>query len=133
MRLWLMVGLGGALGSMLRLAVGRGFQWLGWQGAFPWSTYAVNSLGSLGLGLLAGWLSSEQQGSALQVSRLEYLQAFVGMGLMGGFTTYSTFNLDLLKLLEEGHRLRALAYASLTLASALVGGILGLWLGRRGC
>ncbi len=123
-REWLMVGLGGGLGSILRLAIHRGV--LLWRGPdWPWGTQAANVLGSFLLGFVS--LALEGQRIAGVDARL-----VVGTGMLGGLTTYSTFNLETLRLAQEGHPLRAFAYAASTLGLCLLGAAAGMVLARVG-
>jgi CrcB protein len=114
----LYVALGGALGSWLRYVTGR--LWLAAIGpsAFPWATLSVNVLGSFAMGLLAGWLA--RQGDAGESWRL-----LLGVGALGGFTTFSAFALEFGMLAERG----ALGTAALYVAVSLVAGIAGLFAG----
>jgi CrcB protein len=116
------VCLGGALGSGARYLVTT-FSLARFGPAFPYGTLGVNVAGSLLLALLftlsqrATWL-----GPTLQVA--------LGAGFMGGFTTYSTFNLEVLRYVESGqHRLAAI-YGAATLLCCLAAGFVGMYLGR---
>jgi len=117
----LLVALGGGIGSWLRFLVGRGWTAalgpLG-AGAFPFATLTVNVLGSLVMGLFVGWLA--RFGSHGEGTRL-----FVAIGVLGGFTTFSSFSLDVISLVERGQSGVALFY----LALSLLAGFAGLWLG----
>ncbi|MGB1557539.1 MAG: fluoride efflux transporter FluC [Oceanococcaceae bacterium] len=116
---WLAIACGGAVGSLLRAALAR---WQPWPG-LPLSILAANVLGSLAIGLLWAWCSSRApQGLAWQA---------LGVGLLGGFTTYSTFSLDVLRLLEVGRLGAALGYALATLVLALAACGAGILLGRQ--
>jgi len=112
--------LGGALGSLLRYALGAWVQ--GFLGpGFPWSTLFVNALGSFLIGVvvrlsLEGALSGE--------ARL-----FLAMGVLGGFTTFSTFSYETLILLQDGEALKALAYVLANLFLGLFLAYLGYRLG----
>ncbi|NTZ42271.1 fluoride efflux transporter CrcB [Altererythrobacter sp. SALINAS58] len=120
----LQVGLGGAIGAVLRYQAGRGMTSLAGQqgaGSFPWATLSVNVLGSLAMGLLFGWLA--RQGSDAETT--EPLRLFLGVGLLGGFTTFSAFSLDMMLLIERGQPGLALLYA----ASSMVAGLAGLYIG----
>jgi CrcB protein len=115
------VALGGAIGSVLRYQVGRGMtHWLGPQAmtAFPWSTLTVNVVGSLAMGLLAGFLARHGQGG-------EQYRLLLGVGLLGGFTTFSAFSLEMAMLLQRGQSMQGFLYIS---ASVLMG-LLALQLG----
>ena len=98
---YLAVMLGGALGSALRM-------WLNVQvaspaaSAFPLGTLIVNVLGCLGIGAFAAWLETSGAASASPL-----LRAFVMIGLLGGFTTFSSFSLQTWDLLRAGETARA--------------------------
>jgi CrcB protein len=107
------VFVGGGLGATLRWAVTL-------IAGAPMATWIVNIVGSFGL----AWLTA--RGFSSDTSRL-----LLGTGLMGGFTTYSTFNQDTIRALEEGSVARAVLNVSVTLIVCLLAGGLGFWLGRR--
>ncbi len=113
---------GGGMGAVLRHQMGRGLT--GWLGpaamtAFPWATLAVNVSGSLAMGLLAGWLARFGSGG-------EHWRLFLGVGLLGGFTTFSAFSLELMLLIERGQAGTAFAYAAVSVLAGLTGLYLGL-------
>jgi CrcB protein len=113
---YLLVALGGALGSLLRYALGAWVQdFLG--PGFPYSTLAINALGSFFLGLVVG-LSLE--GVLSGEARL-----FLAMGVLGGFTTFSTFSYETVLLLQDGEALKALAYVGLSVGLGVVLALLG--------
>lgn len=114
----LLVVLGGGLGSWLRFAVARLIGAPMGIGAFPWATLTVNVAGSFAMGLLAGWLARDPAGS-------ESWRLLLGVGVLGGFTTFSAFSLDFALLAERG----ALATAGAYVAASLVAGFLGLFAG----
>lgn len=117
--LWVCAG--GAVGSGARFLVGLvAVRWLG--SGFPWGTFGVNTLGSCLLGLLM----ASTEGTGIR----EDVRLALGTGAMGGFTTYSTFNLDILRMMERQAWGLAFIYAGATLLSGLVGGAAGLALGR---
>lgn len=118
----LMVFAGGGMGAVLRHQIGRAMT--GWFGpgamsAFPWATLAVNVSGSVAMGLLAGWLA--RHGGAGEHWRL-----FLGVGLLGGFTTFSAFSLELMLLIERGQPGTAFVYAAVSVLAALAGLYIGL-------
>jgi fluoride exporter len=117
----LLVMLGGALGSGARFALGNAVAARAGAG-FPWATLCVNVLGCLAMGALAGWLAQRGGG---ETARLLF-----GVGLLGGFTTFSAFSLDLWQLAERGAMGSALAYLAATLAATLAAFALGLMLAR---
>ena len=121
------VGIGGAVGSILRYQGGRIMtQWLGApvMTAFPWATLAVNALGSLLMGMLAGWLVRQGPGGG------EQLRLLLGVGLLGGFTTFSAFSLEMVLLIERGQILIAALYAMLSFALGISGLLIGLTIMR---
>lgn len=116
------VALGGAIGSVLRYQAGRGItQWLGPQAvsAFPWATLAVNIVGSLAMGLLAGWLARHSEGA-------EPVRLLIGVGLLGGFTTFSAFSLEMMVLIERGQAAQAFVYAAVSVLAGLSALYVGL-------
>ncbi len=112
---------GGAIGSVLRFAIGRLLPTA--PGTMPWSTLGINALGSLALGLLAGASLARPEASPT-------LRAFVGIGLLGGFTTFSTFSLETVTLAQTASLARAALYVALSLALALGAAALGFSLTR---
>lgn len=111
-------GLGGALRHGVNLAAAR---LLGTE--FPWGTFAVNLLGSLAMGLIAEYFAL--RGDASQAWRL-----FLTTGILGGFTTFSAFSLDAAVLWERGALLAAALYVAGSVALAIGGLFLGLWIVR---
>lgn len=121
------VAVGGAFGAVMRYQLGRSMTaWLGPAAmtAFPWATLAVNALGSLLMGVLAGWLAARGTGSG------EQLRLLLGVGLLGGFTTFSAFSFELVILIERGQFLFALLYAFLSVALGITGLFAGLMVMR---
>jgi fluoride exporter len=120
-RTWMAVGLGGALGSMARHGVNHLVHAAGGMGRFPAATLVVNLAGCFAIGVLAGLLASGR--IAL---RYEWRE-FVFVGVLGGFTTFSTFGLDTFVLARTG----ASAQAAANVFAQVLGGLLVLWLGYR--
>jgi CrcB protein len=106
-------GLGGVLRHTLNLAVGR---LLGT--GFPWATAFINVSGSFTMGFFIGWLAFKAGAGWTQSARL-----FVATGVLGGYTTFSSFSLESILLLERGEAGAAAAYVG---GSVLLG-IVGLW------
>ena len=103
MKILISVALGGAVGASARYLVGTyATTWFGV--GTPWSTFSVNVLGSFFLGVFVAL-------AALVWSPSEQLRAFVVVGLLGGFTTFSTFSLDVMLLAERGRLEMAAIYA----------------------
>lgn len=118
----LAVALGGALGAMARFGVALGVAQI-WPNVFPLGTLVVNLLGSLCIGILFGvWLKRPE----LPV----LLQQGVFIGFLGAFTTFSTFSLDTLRLIENGESLMALGYILLSVCLCLLATWAGLMLTR---
>ena len=116
--LW--VGLGGAIGSIARFHVGR-FATNRWPG-FPWGTLAVNLAGSLLLSIVMALVLRGRLDESARIA--------LGVGVLGGFTTYSSFNYETLELAQQGAWGRAIAYAALTFFGCLAVGALGWLLAR---
>ena len=118
----LFVFIGGGFGSLLRFALALADRaWLGT--AFPAGTLAANLLGSFLLGFLARY-SLNLHGVSTEV------RLGLTTGLCGGFTTYSTFNLETLHLFEQGRVSLAALYVVATLALCIGGGLAGFALAR---
>jgi CrcB protein len=118
-----LVAIGGGAGALARYQVGRGMtHWLGPQvvSAFPWATLAVNAIGSLAMGLLAGWLARHGAEGA------ENYRLLVGVGLLGGFTTFSAFSLELMLLIERGQPGIAFTYGAVSVLAGLSALYIGL-------
>lgn len=117
----LLVGTGGAAGAIARFVVGRiiiaatGTPW-------PVATLAINIGGSLAMGVLAGVLT--------RAGPAEPLRLLLGVGVLGGFTTFSAFSLEMAQLLTQGAAGAAALYAALSVGGGLGGLCLGLWLAR---
>ncbi|QJR00420.1 camphor resistance protein CrcB [Halomonas sp. PGE1] len=117
----LLVAAGGALGGMARLAVGNAVsRRLG--SAFPFGTLVVNLSGALVIGLLAGLMGLPVAGE----ERLAW--SLAAIGLLGGYTTVSSFSLQTLTLWQQGRATAALANVAATLGMGLVAVGLGAWL-----
>lgn len=88
------VAAGGAAGAVMRwLMAGAVQRWAG--GAFPWGTFAVNAIGSFLLGFLFVWLIERSTAS-------ELVRMALTVGMLGAFTTFSTYSLESVRLLQEG-------------------------------
>ncbi len=119
---------GGALGALLRWAVGT---WVvrGHADAFPWATLAVNIIGSALLGGITVWAT--ETGGFSQATRL-----FLTVGLCGGFTTFSTFAYETADFAARGLQGRAALYAllsvTLCVGAVIAGGAVGQAVAGRG-
>ncbi len=118
----LLIGLGGAIGAVARYVLsGIDYKFSG--GLFPVSTLAVNLLGSLAIGFLWGMFEIVAVSSNVRM--------FIFIGILGGFTTFSTFALENFNLIRDGER--SIALANIILSNALgIGSVfLGYWLSRQ--
>lgn len=118
MQAFLLVGLGGGIGAMGRYGVGLLASRA--MSGFPLGTLIVNVLGSLGMGLLIGLLARftpDWQADA---------RLFAAIGLLGGFTTFSSFSLDVVALVERGQSVQALGYVLLSVVLSIVAVFVGL-------
>lgn len=118
----LFVALGGALGAVGRYAVSLGLKS---ASGFPWATLSVNLLGSLLMGLLLGWL-------ARQSAQQEALRLFLAVGVLGGFTTFSAFSLDMFTLLGKRDMVALFGYLGGSVGGGVVLFILGYMSVRAG-
>lgn len=113
---------GGSMGILSRYGV---VLWLGrqhWLG-FPASTFTVNMVGSLLIGFLWGWLDVPQMPDTLK--------NFLFVGFLGGFTTFSTFALEVMQRFQSGDLKAALLYVLLSNVLGVLMAFAGLWLGTR--
>jgi CrcB protein len=116
------VGIGGALGSMLRYAITiLSVERIG--PGFPWHTAAINILGSFLIGIVATYSQSS-------IGLSPYVSAFAMVGVLGGFTTFSTFSYDTVTLLSDGVPTIALAYACGSVIVGVLGAMAGMALAR---
>ncbi|MFD7133431.1 fluoride efflux transporter CrcB [Streptomyces sp. NPDC059894] len=113
------VAVGGGLGALARYAAS--LWWPTPAGSFPWTTLWVNVVGCAVIGLLMVLVTE-----ALTVHRL--VRPFFGTGVLGGFTTFSTYAVDLQRLFDTGHERTALAYLAATPLAALT----AVWLATAG-
>lgn len=117
MKPFFLVGLGGFSGALLRYYVGGWAQTVLAHIGFPFGTLTVNLLGCFILGFLGGF--SENFGISQEI------RLFVMVGLLGSFTTFSTFSYDTLTLLRD----QAILYAALNVGIQVMIGLLAAWLG----
>ena len=114
-----LVALGGALGALLRYALGLTLE----TSDFPWSTFMVNICGSLILGILSVM--------ALNSLVSETTMLFLGTGLLGAFTTMSTFSNETVNLVKNNEITLALSYATLSFILCIGGAFVGWSLGTK--
>lgn len=132
----LLVASGGALGAWLRLVTGR--LWtlaIGPVAAnqFPFATLTANVLGSLCMGVLVGWLArhgadSGQWGGGQWGG--EHWRLLLGVGVLGGYTTFSSFALEFAQLVQRGNLGMAAFYVGISLAAGFAALFAGLYLMR---
>ena len=122
---YLMVAIGGALGSVARYGTGA-LVGKAWNAPFPLATMLINIAGSLAMGLFIGYLARATP-SWQADARL-----FVAVGIFGGFTTFSSFSLDAIAMLERGDVAQALFYVIGSVAIGLAALYGGLVLMRAG-
>jgi fluoride exporter len=114
------VAAGGVIGAELRY--GTGLLFPSTPSQFPWATVAVNVIGGFGIGVLMAVLARTARPHPL-------VRPFLGVGVLGGFTTFSTYSTDTYRLIDAGRPELALGYAALTLVAALVATVAGLTVG----
>jgi fluoride exporter len=122
MQNFLLVGLGGAAGAVARYGVSLAFG--ARSDAWPWATFLINVLGSLLIGVLAGWLSTRDAAG-------EPWRLLLGVGVLGGFTTFSAYSLETLRLIERQDYTGAAAYSIGSVVAGLVAVAIGLLLAKR--
>ena len=116
-----LVMLGGAIGAGLRHLVGLATLRVLGPG-FPWGTLAVNLAGGLAMGLLAGWLVRDGGSDSARL--------FLGVGILGGFTTFSAFSLEVGLMLQRGELGVAAAYIAASVIGSVALLFASLWLMR---
>jgi CrcB protein len=118
----LAIAAGGAAGAVARYWVSSGiYALLGRD--FPYGTLAVNVLGSLAMGFLYVWLLE-------RVTSAAELRALLLVGFLGAFTTFSTFSIETLNLIEQAAHLKALLNTLLSVVVCIAAAALGVWMGR---
>lgn len=120
MKAMLLVGLGGFLGAISRYKLGAWVGQMAGDGRFPYGTFAVNIIGCLVIGTLAG-IAERYNGFGSGVT------LFLFTGLLGGFTTFSSFGLEAMQLLRRGD----LAIAAFYVGASVCLGLIAVWLGFR--
>jgi CrcB protein len=116
------VMIGGAIGAGARHLVGQAVL-ARFGPAFPWGTLTINIVGSLLMGLLVGWLVRSGGGDTARL--------FVGVGILGGFTTFSSFSMEYWMLFERGQNAQAAAYVLASVIGAIAACGLGLFIVRQ--
>jgi fluoride exporter len=118
---WLLVGLGGAVGSMARHGLNALVHQRNLSSTFPSGIFAINILGSALIGGLAGLITSGKFHWSFE------MRTFVFVGVLGGFTTFSSFSLDTLALVRDGH----LGQAAWNVFGQVGLSLLAVWAGYR--
>ena len=117
-----LVAFGGGFGACLRYLVGR-WAVTAMGAGLPFGTRMVNLSGSFAVGLLAGWLSRMDNGD-------EALRLLLGVGVLGGFTTFSAFSLEVFTMINRNEIGLAAAYAVSSVAGGVLALMTGVWLAR---
>ena len=115
------VGVGGGLGALARYYIAGWIQSAG--AAFPWGIFIVNITGGLLMGLIV-------EASALKLNLSPELRSFLTVGILGGYTTFSTFSLDSALLLQKGQYGLAGAYVIGSVVLSIAALFAGLWIVR---
>ncbi|MGY2001446.1 fluoride efflux transporter CrcB [Blastococcus sp. SYSU DS1024] len=118
---YLLAALGGALGALGRWGLAEAFPHS--PAGLPWATLGVNVTGCLILGALAAVLVARAPGSL-------WARPFLGVGVLGGFTTYSTFAVEVVRLVEAGAVGTALSYVALSVLGGITAAAAGTLAGR---
>ncbi|RIK99567.1 MAG: fluoride efflux transporter CrcB [Proteobacteria bacterium] len=121
---WWLVFLGGGLGAWLRYELG-GLAQARLGPSFPWGTFAVNAFGCLAIGLVATWI--DERGIAGPAWR-----TFLVAGVLGGFTTFSSFGLETFRLIEDGRVVAAATNAGASVVVCVAAVAAGVVIGRSG-
>ena len=114
-----LIAIGSAVGGNLRYWLGRWIDARQWPGGLPWGTFVINVSGSLLVGFFAVWLLERAE----PARRGLYL--LLGTGLCGGYTTFSTFEWETLKLLRDGNWPAALVNVVGSVAVGFLAVVLG--------
>ena len=117
-----LVAFGGGFGACLRYLVGR-WAVTAMGAGLPFGTWMVNLSGSFAMGLLAGWLSRMDNGD-------EALRLLLGVGVLGGFTTFSAFSLEVFTMINRNEIGLAAAYVVSSVAGGVLALMTGVWLAR---
>lgn len=118
---WLLVGLGGTVGSLARHGLNSLIHQRNLASTFPTGIFAVNILGSAVIGCLAGLIASGRLRWSFE------MRTFVFVGVLGGFTTFSSFSFDTLALVKDGH----LGQAAWNVVGQVGLSLLAVWAGYR--
>ena len=117
----ILVAIGGAVGACLRYLVGR-WALVSLGAGLPFGTWTVNITGSFAMGLLAGWLT--------RIDGSDELRLLLGVGVLGGFTTFSAFSLEVFTMINRNEIGLAAAYAVSSVTGSVLALMTGVWLAR---
>ncbi|MCH2038284.1 MAG: fluoride efflux transporter CrcB [Rickettsiales bacterium] len=118
--IWVYIAIGGALGSVFRyMTILATERFMGH--AFPYGTLTVNVLGALIMGIVVGYLQ------LLNPNGNPQIKSFIVVGLLGGYTTFSSFSLDALTMIQNDHMVSLMLYITLSVGLSL----LGIWSGYQ--
>jgi len=117
---FLMVGLGGAIGAMLRYAISC----IPYKGTFPVLTLITNLTGAVLIGVIVGLASQKKISDSTQL--------FLKTGICGGYTTFSAFSLETVQLFQGGQSFQGLLYLLFSVAGCIAGVWIGMFLTRNG-
>ncbi|MEL6636573.1 MAG: fluoride efflux transporter CrcB [Bacteroidota bacterium] len=119
MNAYLLVFIGGGLGSLCRFGIARLLHHFSWVSLFPWATFLANALSCVLLGSLVALLQKNGPGATTKLLLIT--------GFCGGFSTFSTFSNETFQLFQQG----AVGYALLNVGGSLLVGLLGIFLGMK--
>ncbi|HET7628587.1 MAG TPA: fluoride efflux transporter CrcB [Bacillales bacterium] len=121
---FILVGIAGMFGALLRYSLSAAIDGSAAEGAFPAATFCANIAGAF----ILGWFTTY----VIAARRLHpQLSAAIGTGLIGSFTTFSTFSVETVELLRGGHWALALLYGLASMVGGLLAAALGCLLGKR--
>ena len=115
------VGVGGGLGALARYYIAGAIQSA--TTVFPWGIFVVNISGGLLMGIIV-------EASALKLNLSPELRSFLSIGILGGYTTFSTFSLDSVLLLQMGEYAQAAFYIIGSVVLSIMALVAGLWIVR---
>jgi CrcB protein len=118
---YLLAAMGGVLGALARWGVGQALPTT--PGSWPWATFGVNITGCLLIGVLLAVLLA-------RFPRSRRLRPFLAVGVLGGYTTYSTFAVEAVRLSDGGHAVLAAAYVLASVTGGVAAVVIGLLAGR---
>lgn len=119
-----LTGFGGAIGAMARYGLGEMCKKI-IGGSYPWATFGANVLGGLCMGLLMGYLAARAAPQTDLNAGAENLRLLLGVGVLGGFTTFSSFSLETFRMIEN----KAYGLAGGYMLSSIVCCVAAVWIG----